>query len=121
MAKRSVKLNKLEEKISIINKNIKDIYNEFGYGYFDVVVTNPPYKKKETGKVNENKRKLISRHEITANLEDFIEVSSKILKDKGEFYMIHRAERIVDVMYYLRRYKLEPKILRFVHSKTENT
>lgn len=117
MAKRSVKLNKLQEKINIINKNIKEIYNDFGYGYFDVVVTNPPYKKIETGKINDNKKKLISRHEITASLEDFIEVSSKIIKDKGEFYMVHRPDRLADIVELLRKYKLEPKNLRFVHPK----
>lgn len=60
------------------------------------------------------KKKLISRHELTANLEDFIRVSSNLLKDKGELYMVHRPERLVDIIENLRKYKLEPKQIRFV-------
>ena len=119
MANRSIVLNNLQDKFEIIIKNLKDILEDLPQNTIDVIVTNPPYMKINTGAKNEEKKKLISRHEIECTLEDVIEVSYKLLKDKGEFYMIHRAERIVDIMYYLRRYKLEPKILRFVHSKTE--
>ena len=119
MALRSVKLNNLEEKIEIINRNVKDIFEVIYPNTIDAIVTNPPYMKIGNGAINEEKKKLISRHEVECTLEDIIKVSYKLLKSKGEFYMIHRAERIVDIMYYLRRYKLEPKILRFVHSKTE--
>lgn len=114
MAERSVKLNDLEESIEIINDDIKNISKKLGKGNFDVVITNPPYKKKESGIPNENNVKLISRHETTASLEDFIKVASEQLKDKGAFYMINRPERIADILEYLRKYKLEPKELRFV-------
>lgn len=115
MAKRSIILNNLENKFKIINNNVKDIDKILESNYFDVVVTNPPYKKMQTGKVNENKKKLISRHEATASLNDFIDISSKMLKSKGEFYMVHRPERLVDIIEALRKYKLEPKEIRFVH------
>lgn len=115
MAKRSIKLNNLEDRFRIINCNVTDVSQFFGNNCFDVVVTNPPYKKLDTGKINLNEKKLISRHEIKANLEDFIKVSSKILKDRGEFYMVHRPDRLADIIEYLRKYKLEPKELRFVH------
>ena len=62
-------------------------------------------------------KKLISRHEVECTLEDIIENASRLLKDLGEFYMVHRAERLVDIMCLLRKYKLEPKNIRFVHSK----
>lgn len=117
MAKRSVKLNKLEEKFEIINSNIKDIFKVLEPNYFDVIVTNPPYKKANTGLTSEDIKQLISRHEIECTLEDIIEKSSKLLKSLGEFYMVHRAERLVDIMCLLRKYKLEPKSIRFVHSK----
>lgn len=117
MAKRSILLNKLENKFEIINSNIKELKNKIQLGTFDVVVTNPPYKKQNTGIQNEEEKKLISRHEITANLEDFIEVSAKLLKDKKDLYMIHRPDRLVDIIELLRRYKLEPKKIRFVHPK----
>jgi tRNA1Val (adenine37-N6)-methyltransferase len=112
MAKRSVKLNNLEDKIKLINANIKELEN---IGTFDAVVTNPPYKKSNTGLQNENEKKSISRHEITANLEDFIKIASKLLKDKKDFYMVHRPERLADIMVNLRKYKLEPKKLQFVY------
>lgn len=114
MAKRSIKLNNLQEKFEVINDNIKNLENILEIGTFDAVVTNPPYKKVGTGLKNENEKKLISRHEITANLEDFIKMSAKLLKDKGNFYMVHRPDRLVDIIELLRKYKLEPKKIRFV-------
>lgn len=119
MAKRSVALNKLENKIEIINKNIKELEEIFEKNSFDSIVTNPPYKKIETGKTNEKQNKFISRHEVTANLEDFIRVSFNLLKDKGTLYMVHRPERLAEIIYTLKKYKLEPKKIRFVHSNYE--
>jgi len=116
MAKRSVRLNNLENKIEIINKNIKELEEIFKKNSFDSIITNPPYKKLETGKTNEKENKFISRHEVTANLEDFIKISFNLLKDKGTFYMVHRPERLAEIIYTLKKYKLEPKKIRFVHS-----
>lgn len=115
MAKRSVILNNLQEKIMVINGNIKDLINQ--PETFDVVVTNPPYMKLETGLQNENEKKLISRHEKECTIEDIARVSFKILKDKGEIYMVHRPERLVDIFYSFRKNKLEIKNMRFVHSR----
>ena len=117
MAERSVKLNNLEDKISIINTNIKDIFDKFEPNTFDVIVTNPPYMKLNTGAKSDEIKKLISRHEVECNLEDIIKISYKLLKSRGEFYMVHRAERIVDILYLMRKYKLEPKKIRFIQSK----
>lgn len=116
MAKRSIKLNKLENKFEIINENIINLEKIFEKNSIDAIVTNPPYKKKNSGIINENEKKLISRHEITATLEDFIKISQKLLKNNGEFYMVHRPERLVDIFEIMRKYKIEPKIIRFVHS-----
>ena len=116
MAKRSIKLNKLENKFKIINQDILNLDKIIEKNSIDVIVTNPPYKKKGTGIKNENKNKIISRHETTATLNDFIFISQKLLKDKGEFYMVHRPERLVDILEIMRKYKIEPKILRFVYS-----
>ena len=115
MAKRSVELNKLEEKIEIINENILNLKNILKKGSIDAIVTNPPYKKANTGIVNEENKKLISRHEITATLDDFIEMSSYLLKDFGEFYMVHRPERLVDILNIMRAKKIEPKKIRMVN------
>lgn len=117
MAKRSVKLNNLEEKFDILNINIKNVFEFIEPNTIDCIVTNPPYMKLNSGAKNIEPKKLISRHEIECNLEDIVKISYKLLKSKAEFYMVHRAERIVDIMYNLRKYKLEPKQIRFVHSK----
>ena len=119
MATRSIKLNNLEEKFEIQNINVKDIFNVIEPNTIDVIVTNPPYMKLNTGAKNIEKKKLISRHEVECNLEDIISISYKLLKSKGEFYMVHRAERIVDIMFLLRKYKVEPKKIRFVHPRKE--
>ena len=116
MAKRSALLNNLQDKFQVFNENILNLNKIYDNQTFDVIVTNPPYKKKDTGIINEDERKIISRHEITAKLEDFIKVSKDLLKDKGEFYMVHRPERLVDIFSLLRKYKIEPKELRFVYS-----
>ena len=116
MASRSIQLNDLQDKFEIINENILNLNNIYENQSFDVIVTNPPYKKKNTGMINEKEKKIISRHEITANLEDFIKIAKDLLKDNGEFYMVHRPERLVDILNLMRKYKIEPKILRFVYS-----
>ena len=116
MASRSIKLNKLEDRFKIINKNIKDLRDIFEENSFDAIVSNPPYKKDNTGLKNESETKLISRHEITASLEDFISISSKLLKNNGSIYMVHRPERLSDLFYLLKKYNLEPKKLRIVQS-----
>ena len=116
MAQRSVKLNNLEDRFEIINDNIKNLNTIFENCSIDAIVSNPPYKKDNSGLKNESQTKLISRHEITASLEDFIEISSKLLKDNSSLYMVHRPERLSDLFYLLRKYKLEPKKLRMVQS-----
>ena len=116
MASRSIKLNNLEDKFEIINTNIKDLKNIFEESSFDAIVSNPPYKKDNSGLKNEIETRLISRHEIAASLEDFISISSKLLKNSGNIYMVHRPERLSDLFYLLKKYNLEPKKLRIVQS-----
>ena len=83
----------------------------------DLIVTNPPYMKNNSGIKNDNEIKLISRHEIKCNIEDIVRVSSKLLKDNGELYMVHRPDRLVGIIEILRKYKIEPKKIRFVYSR----
>lgn len=115
MAKRSIEMNNLADRIEMKNINIKDMDLKIKY---DAVVTNPPYKENGTGLKSEEEEKLIAKHEILASLEDFIKVASNNLKDKGVMYMVNRAERLTDVLELSRKYKMEPKELRMVHSKT---
>lgn len=115
MATRSVKLNKLENRFSIINEDIKKLDRKLELQSFDAIVTNPPYKKNCTGVKNDTEYKVISRHEVKCNLEDVIRVSSKLLKNNGKFYMVHRPERIKDIIINLDKYKLQIKEIKFVH------
>ena len=116
MAKRSIQLNHLEDKFKIIHEDILNLNKKFEKNTFDVIVTNPPYKKKNTGMKNEVEKKMVARHETTATLEDFIKIAKDLLKDRGEFYMVHRPDRLVDILSHMRKYKIEPKQMRFVYS-----
>ena len=118
MAKKSIKLNNLKN-VEIINEDIKNLEKIFNQKSIDAIITNPPYIKKENGLKNENENKLISRHEIKCDLEDIIKISKYLLKDNGSLYMVHRPDRLVDIIYNLRKYKLEPKKIKFVYSNKE--
>ena len=118
MANRSIKLNKLEDKFKILNTDINKIFEDklLEKNKFDVVVMNPPYKEKGTGKINEVDSKIISRHEVKATLSDFIKVASNLLKDKGEIYIVHKPERMPDIIQKMRENKIEPKEIKTVYS-----
>ena len=117
MAKRSIRLNNLENMFQIVNENINDIFVQgiLNKKQYDVVVMNPPYKEVGTGKQNEDEVKLISRHEIKAKLSDFIATASNLLKDKGEVYIVHKPERTIDIMQKMRENKIEPKEMKIVY------
>src|SRR5699024_3586275 len=84
---------------------------------FDYVVTNPPYKKIGTGLINKEDKQFIARHETTVTLDEWIKVSTRLLKDNGSLYMVHRPERLSEIIEILRKYRLEPKRIRFVYPK----
>lgn len=115
MASRSVKLNGLEDKISIVQGDIKEASHIFEGASFDVITTNPPYMTEHHGLVNPDLPKAIARHEIYCTLEDVIRESAKLLKVNGKFFMVHRPFRLVEIITTLSKYKLEPKRIRFVH------
>ena len=115
MARRSVKLNHLEEKIDIVTGDIKEAVSLFGAASFDVVTCNPPYMTEHHGLTNEYTPKAIARHELLCNLEDVISRAAKLLKPGGSFSMVHRPFRLVDIMVLMREYKLEPKRMKLVY------
>lgn len=117
MASRSVSMNNLENHIEMKHMDVKDISNKYESGSFDVVTSNPPYMKGKAGLVNENESKMISRHEIKCSLEDIIKNAAYLLKDRGKLYMIHRPNRLVDIIYLMRKYRLEPKRMQMIHPK----
>ncbi len=119
MARRSVKLNNLEEKVSIDLGDIKCLDKIYKPSYFDVITTNPPYMNYGGGILNEYDSKAISRHEVLCSLDDVVFGASRLLKTNGRFYMIHRPHRLVDIICTMRLHNIEPKTLRFVHAYAE--
>lgn len=115
MANRSIKLNKLENKVKIIKGDIKEADKLFPLSSFNVITSNPPYMNTGKGLTNHHSSKAIARHEILCNLEDVIRTASKLLKVGGSFNMVHRPIRLPEIITILKQYKLEPKILRLVH------
>ena len=113
-ALRTVALNGLTHRIHLICSDVKEAVAILGAGSFDTVISNPPYNSNKDGLKNVNMAKTIARHEITGTLEDFIESASGLLKDRGDFYLVHRPSRLVDIFILARKYRLEPKTIRFV-------
>lgn len=118
LAQKSVKLNKLENQIEIINEDINNLKDKYPSDYFDIITCNPPFfKVNKDSKLNKNDYKTIARHEITLNLEQICQISKKLLKNGGTLGIVHRPERLTDTLHILRKYNLEPKKIRFIHPK----
>ncbi len=115
MALRSVAYNHLEEKISIVTGDIKDASNLFGASSFDVITTNPPYMIGEHGLKNDADAKTIARHEVLCTLDDILKQSSRVLKQNGRFYMVHRPFRLAEIFSKMVEYKIEPKRMQLVY------
>lgn len=115
MARRSVQLNDLTHKISIVEGDIKEAVSIFGRASFDVVTSNPPYMTGSHGIVNPNLPKAIARHEVLCTLEDVISQAAALLRENGRFYMVHRPFRLAEIMSLMVSYKLEPKRMRLVY------
>ena len=116
MARRSVQMNHLEQQISICHGDIRNAGKLLGTGCFDVVTSNPPYKKQGVGLPNPDSSKAISRHEILCTFQDVAEQAAGLLKQGGRFYLVHRPERLAELICTLKAAGLEPKRLRMVHS-----
>lgn len=117
MANRSVALNSLENRVQIVHGDIKKYREYFSKSSFDVVVSNPPYTNKGCGLVNPHDSKAIARHEILCSLEDVVSAAASLLTSGGQLAMVHRPERLADIICSMRNNGIEPKYLRFVHPK----
>ena len=115
MAARSVKLNGLEEKVSIIQGDLKEASKRFGKASFDVVTCNPPYMNQNHGLKNPDEPKAIARHELLCSFEDVAREAAALLKSGGRLYLVHRPHRLTEIFETLRAHKLEPKRVKFVH------
>jgi len=117
MARRSVELNKLQNSITIIQEDFRNLKNIFKNQQFDVVVCNPPYISMGQGKINPSNSRAIARHEIKGDLEDIISVSNYLLKNKGRIYLIYRSAKLIKLVLALKKYDIEPKVIKFVHTR----
>lgn len=115
MAKRSVALNGLQDRIDIVEGDIKDASKIFGTSSFHVVTTNPPYMTAQHGLTNVYEAKTIARHEVLCNLEDIIRESARLLMPGGRFYMVHRPFRLAEIISLMVQYRMEPKRMRLVY------
>ena len=115
MAARSVALNHLEEKVSIVKGDIKEASRLFGAASFDVVTSNPPYMNDAHGLKNPDLPKAIARHEVLCTLDDVAREAATLLRPGGRFYMVHRPHRLIEIITALTKYKLEPKRMKMVH------
>ena len=118
MALESVKINNLEDRITIINQDINDYFKEVETDTFDVITCNPPFfKYKETSNINKNDFKTFARHEIKLNLSQIFLVAKKLLKNNGVIAIVHRPERLLDVIQSMKENNIEPKRVQFVYPK----
>ena len=115
MARRSVLLNHLEEKIDIVTGDIKEAGNLFQAASFDVVTCNPPYMIGQHGIANPDAPKAIARHEVLCTLEDVVKNAAMLLKPGGHFFMVHRPFRLAEIITMMTKYKLEPKRMQLVY------
>ncbi|MGH4125943.1 MAG: tRNA1(Val) (adenine(37)-N6)-methyltransferase [Clostridium sp.] len=115
MANRSIEFNKLEDKMKFICGDLKDIKLIKTIPKVDIVTVNPPYKLHNSGLINLNDKNAIARHEICCTLEDVIIATRILLRDSGRVYMVHRPDRLVDILCTMRKHRIEPKRIRMVH------
>ncbi|MGZ3612594.1 MAG: tRNA1(Val) (adenine(37)-N6)-methyltransferase [Thermodesulfobacteriota bacterium] len=116
-AKKNVLLNHLEDRVSVLKQDLRELVKTLLPGSFDVVLSNPPYRKYRSGRLNPSAEKAIARHEMSGTIEDLISVASYLLPARGRCYFIFPATRTVDLLVALRSRKLEPKRLQFAHSR----
>ncbi len=116
LANRSIKMNNLEDKINVINDNFIDIHKKIGHDCFDLVICNPPYFSVESHyNRNDSKLKQVARHEVYSTLDDVLKTAKILLRNNGYFAMVHRPNRLCEIITKMKEYNLEPKRLRLVY------
>ena len=119
LAKESIKINNLEHQISIINDDINELYKNMETESFDIITCNPPFfKVSENSNLNDSEYKKIARHEIKLNLNNIMKVSKKLLKNNGVLALVHRPERLIEIIELMHKNNIEPKRIQFVYPKT---
>ncbi len=116
LALKSIELNGISDRVEMINDDIKNVFSHIGGGV-NVITCNPPYMTGGVGKINPNDAVAIARHEIATNLDEVVSIASRLLKFGGNFFMVHRADRLCDIMCSMRNQHIEPKRIQFVHPR----
>ncbi|WP_427170631.1 tRNA1(Val) (adenine(37)-N6)-methyltransferase [Fusobacterium nucleatum] len=118
LASRNININNLDEQIYIIYDDVKNYLKYFNKGFFDIIVSNPPFFKinEKINFLNDLKQLTIARHEIKITLDELIKVSSELVKDRGYFYLVHRADRLTEIINILQKYKFEAKKIKFCYT-----
>lgn len=120
LAKKSVSINNLESKIKIVNDDINNFYLGCESDTYDVITCNPPFfPVTDDSRFNKNDYKTIARHEVKLNLDDLFKIARKLLKNNGNIAIVHRPERLLDIIDTMRKYNIEPKRVQFVYPKKD--
>jgi len=117
MAQRSVRLNHLDARVRILEGDVRTVRNDLPAASYAVVTANPPYLRTGAGETNMDMARTIARHETLCTMDDLAVAAAWLLQPQGRFYLVHRPDRLTDVLVALRTHALEPKVLRFVHSR----
>lgn len=115
MARRSIAMNHLSDQIQVIEGDLREYAKTAGNGIYDAVTVNPPYMTMASGDSNTNEHYAIARHEIYCTIEDVAQACCRIVRPGGKVFMVHRPSRLLDITAALRKWKLEPKRIQFVH------
>lgn len=119
IACKNIEVNGLSGRLEFFLGNVADFDSSKINESFDIVTCNPPYFKANCAIINDDSAKTIARHEVAGNLEDFVKMAKKLLKDRGHLFMVHRPDRLVDICEVCRTYRLEPKEIQFISGKPE--
>lgn len=118
LGQKSIELNNLNNQINIYNEDIKEFYKNKESDIYDTITCNPPFfKVKDTSRVNDNDYKTIARHEVKLNLEDIMMIAKKLLKNNGNIAIVHRTDRMIDIIEIMKKHNIEPKKIRLVYPK----
>ncbi len=120
LARENLEMNGFSDRVEVIEGNLKDAKKLLPF-YADFVFSNPPYMKKETGKVNDSEKKRIARHEIHCDIRDVCRSAASLLQDKGDFYCVYRLARMAELFSAMREFDLEPKNIIFVTPKPDSS
>jgi tRNA1Val (adenine37-N6)-methyltransferase len=119
MAKRNIEMNHLQGRVHIVKGDARKLADRMESEEFDIVVTNPPYRKIRSGRLNLQRERAIARHEIKGSLPDMAKIALRLLRPKGSFYLVYPAVRLADLITFVRESHLEPRRLRLVYPHVE--